>query len=342
MQSTLTVTSASTRRADIQGLRALAVILVVSFHAGLPLPGGFVGVDVFFVISGFVITAMLMREWSKSNSISFKNFYLRRFQRLTPALIVMILVVLAVSAIFQSPFGFQQMTVVTAAGAVLLVANFAIGVTTGGYFGNDAESNPLLNTWSLSVEEQFYIVFPTLLLVGWLIARRHPRFRIAPVALICALGVASLFIAIFGSQLTSAGILPEILTGFYSPLPRAWEFAVGAALAFVAARSAEINRRVAIVAASLGLLLIAISVWTISPATAFPGPMTIVPVAGTALIIWAGCRSDNPVSEFLGARPFVSLGDISYSLYLWHWPLIVFALLLFPEKTWVALVAALI
>jgi peptidoglycan/LPS O-acetylase OafA/YrhL len=147
-------------RLDVQGLRAVAVLLVVAFHSGLPAPGGFIGVDVFFVISGFVIAAMLQREWAITGRLDFARFYMRRFKRLTPALAVIVTVTAAVSAFVLSPFGDQQTTAKTAIGGIFLVANAVIARTTGGYFDAPAETNPLLNIWSLSVEEQFYLVFP--------------------------------------------------------------------------------------------------------------------------------------------------------------------------------------
>ncbi|WP_219107820.1 acyltransferase, partial [Austwickia sp. TVS 96-490-7B] len=157
----------SQRRPDIQGLRAIAVGLVIVYHAGLPVPGGFVGVDVFFVISGFVITAMLIREIETQGRVRFARFYLRRFRRLTPALALMLSVTLVMSAVALGPFGAQAVAAQTALGAVLLVANGVIAVTTGGYFDAPAESNPLLHTWSLSVEEQFYLFFPAVLSLAW-------------------------------------------------------------------------------------------------------------------------------------------------------------------------------
>ena len=160
-------------RLDIQGMRAVALLMILAFHARLPVPGGFAGVDVFFVISGFVITAMLMREHGRSGRIDLRRFYLRRFRRLTPALALTVSVVLVLAVLLESPFGAQQITAATAVGAMLLVANVVIAGTTGDYFSPAAESNPLLNVWSLSVEEQFYLVFPAVLILGWLLARRR-------------------------------------------------------------------------------------------------------------------------------------------------------------------------
>lgn len=155
------------RRPDIQGLRAVAVLLVVAFHAGLPLPGGFLGVDVFFVISGFVITSMLAREYASRGRINLRGFYSRRFKRLSPALALTLSVTVLLSLALQSPFGTQQITAQTALGALFLSANLVIARNTGGYFDPAAETSPLLNTWSLSVEEQFYLAFPTILIAGW-------------------------------------------------------------------------------------------------------------------------------------------------------------------------------
>ena len=145
MRSTDSVVQGNRRR-DIQGLRAIAVVMVVAFHAGLPVPGGFVGVDVFFVISGFVITSMLHREWAKNGRIRFRTFYLKRFTRLYPALALMAGVTLMISTVIFSPFGHQTYTAATGVGALLMSANFVIAKTTGDYFGSAAENNPLLNT----------------------------------------------------------------------------------------------------------------------------------------------------------------------------------------------------
>ena len=205
---------APSRRLDIQGLRALAVLLVVAFHAGLPLPGGFVGVDVFFVISGFVITAMLRREWETTGRIRFGAFYLRRFKRLAPALAVMVVTTTLASSLFLSPLGPQQDAARTAVGALLTGANLVIAGTTGGYFDAPAELNPLLNTWSLSVEEQFYLAFPALLALGWLLA---PRLRSAPAVLVGAAAIVSFALADAGTT----GVAQSWLLGFYSPFTRA-------------------------------------------------------------------------------------------------------------------------
>ena len=327
----MTGPAAEHRRADIQGLRALAVIVVIAFHAGLPVPGGFVGVDVFFVISGFVITAMLMREWASSGRIAFGTFYLRRFRRLTPALALMVGVTMIAAAFLLSPLGPQETAAQTGIGAMLLVANAVIAATTGGYFDARAEINPLLNTWSLSVEEQFYLVFPALLALGWLLARRSRR-QLPAILIVSAVAVSSFALTLIPSD--------SPWLGFYSPFTRAWEFAIGALLALAAVRIKSVA--LATVIAVAGLAAVLASLWLIDDSTPFPGPWTLLPTVGALLLLLAGSQSANPVSRALDWRPIVAIGDTSYSLYLWHWPVIVFAAALWPETAWVLVVAAVV
>jgi peptidoglycan/LPS O-acetylase OafA/YrhL len=316
--------------------------MVVAFHAGLPVPGGFVGVDVFFVISGFVITAMLHREWHQTGRIKFGRFYLRRFKRLTPALALMVAVTMLISVLVLSPLGPQQTAAKTAIGAMLLAANFVIARTTGGYFDAAAETNPLLNTWSLSVEEQFYLVFPALIALGWMLARRRGLLRFSPLVLVSGVAVVSFALAL----VSSTGLIfrgSGIILGFYSPFTRAWEFAVGALLALALANRAPRASRTSASAALgvIGLGMLAASLWLINDTTPFPGIWTLLPVTGTLLLLLAGTAPDAPSTRLLARMPMVRIGDWSYSLYLWHWPLIVFAGLLWPSSPVVLLLAAL-
>ncbi len=331
------------RRPDIQGLRAIAVLVVIAFHAGLPVPGGFTGVDVFFVISGFVITAMLLREWLTTGRLQFGRFYLRRFKRLAPALALMVSVTMILSALILSPLEPQKNAAKAAIGAMVALANFVIARTTGGYFDGPAAVNPLLNTWSLSVEEQFYLVFPALLVLGWLLARRR-GLRTSPAVLVALVAVASFALAVYGSTaVESPGT--EMLVGFYSPFTRAWEFAVGALLALALARwRAVIGRAPHLLTASglAGTVLLVLSCWLITETTPFPGVWTLLPVAGALLLLLAGSHPGSPTTRVLSMRPMVKVGDWSYSLYLWHWPFIVFAIVLWPENRLVPVLAALV
>jgi len=333
--------TAGHRRPDIQGLRAVAVIMVVAFHAGLPVPGGFVGVDVFFVMSGFVITAMLHRERIKTGRILFRQFYLNRFKRLTPALALVVAATMVASAALLSPYGAQTAAAKTGIGAMLLVANFVIVSTTGGYFDLAAKTNPLLNTWSLSVEEQFYLVFPVVIALGWYIAHRNSKFRAAPFLIVSGLAVLSFGLALAGSfGWTFCGA--EMILGFYSPFTRAWEFAAGALLALALPKGeARLSSRLTSVMGLVGIGMLVASLWLITEATYFPGPWTLLPVTGTLLLLLAGTQN-NPVSHTLSTRPMVKIGDWSYSIYLWHWPFIVFAVYLWPYSSYAAALAAII
>jgi peptidoglycan/LPS O-acetylase OafA/YrhL len=326
----------NSRRLDIQGLRALAVLMVVAFHSGLPVPGGFVGVDVFFVISGFVITMMLRREWEATRRIRFGAFYLRRFKRLTPALALMVGTTAIISSLVLSPLGSQQTAAETGIGAMLLSANQVIGGATGGYFDAPAESNPLLNTWSLSVEEQFYLAFPAILALGWLSARRFRRVKHAPAVIVGLIAAVSFVLADLGSSLSTS----SWLLGFYSPLTRAWEFALGALLALVAARLVIRSRMVVLAVGLLGAAMLGASLWLVTEGTPFPGVWTLLPVLGTSLLILVGTHTPNVLSSALATRPLATIGDYSYSVYLWHWPFIVFAALLWPEVSYAPLAAA--
>ena len=333
----------SARRLDIQGLRAVAVLLVVAFHAGLPISGGFIGVDVFFVISGFVITAMLMREWARHGRIRFGHFYFRRFLRLTPALALLVAVVALASIVLENPFGAQQTTARTGMGAMLLSANYVIAHASGDYFAADAANNPLLHTWSLSVEEQFYLVFPALLALGWVLVRRGRRRAGYGIVLLIAAGSFVLSLAwSYGS--TGGSALTDLFGGpesfaFYSSFTRAWEFAVGALLALGLARLPHLSPAVASAVGWVGAGALTIAALVITETQPFPGIAALLPVSATALLIWAGSGQTVGVSRVLSTRPMVRVGDLSYSWYLWHWPIIVFTALVLPNRP-LALVAA--
>jgi len=336
---------AEPRRRDIQGLRALAVAMVVAYHARLPVPGGFTGVDVFFVISGFVITSMLQREFTRRSSIALAAFYGRRFLRLTPALALLVSCVAVASALLQSPFGPQQATAQTGIGAMLLSANLVIAHASGDYFTADAALNPLLNTWTLSVEEQFYLVFPTILLVCWWIGFKLRRPGITA-WVVLAITVASFWLCL---EWTDGGTRWAELTtwlggpqtaAFYFAPARAWEFGIGAFLAVAVARSRGIPRTITRWAGPLGVAMIVLAAVGINDTMPFPGLVALLPVVGTVLAILAGCQQRTITSRVLGIGPLVVIGDLSYSWYLWHWPVIVFAAMLISSEPSVLAICA--
>lgn len=328
------------RRLDIQGLRGFAILIGVLFHAGLPPPGGFIGIDVFFVVSGFVIANMIHREWSSTGHFSFVQFYLRRFKRLIPALALMVGVTMILALVLLSPFGLQQRAAQTGIGAMLLGANFVIVTNSGDYFGAPAESNVLLHTWSLSVEEQFYIVFPAILVLGWALERRARRIPWTTILVGVAV-LTSFWLAIAGAPgLGPLAPYANYLLGYYGPVSRAWEFAAGGLLALATRNRALGSAKQARFLAPLGLGLLLCSPWLITASTPYPSAWTLLPVSGTLLLIATGTGHDTWVNRTLATPVMVSLGNWSYSIYLWHWPLIVFANHLWPDVSFAAPLAA--
>jgi len=292
-------------RPDIDGLRAIAVMLVVNFHA-FPeaMPGGFIGVDIFFVISGFLITGIIVRELDQQR-FSLLTFYKRRIRRIFPALIVVLGATLVLGWLWMLPAAYAQLSADVFASAAFF-SNIAL-LLQSGYFDIESARKPLLHLWSLGIEEQFYLFWPLILM---LVARL--RLSILVAASVIGIGSFVLNAALIGSN--------PIAT-FYLPFTRAWELLAGAVLACswneVSQTFAASNRR-----ASIGLVLIATVAGVLDTKSAFPGWWAVLPVAGAALLLSAPaawfCRT------LLASRPLVWIGLISYPLYLWHWPLLVF------------------
>jgi len=325
----------SARRRDIQGLRALAVLLVVAFHAGLPLPGGFTGVDVFFAISGFVITTTLVRELETTGGLRLSGFYARRVRRLLPALAVM-LVAVALLGTLASPVASQQIGGLTGLWASLFAANVYLYHLGTGYFDVGASLNPLLHTWTLAVEEQFYLVFPALLLIGWRLGRR----ALAAVV-VAAVSIGSFYLtARYSQAFAIGGVAHPQRFAFYASPTRAWEFGAGSLLAL----GAPLLRRAPLLLAdglgAAGLAWVGVGALAIEGAAIFSGTDALLPVGGACALLAAGTAPRSLVARGFSVGPAVWVGDLSYSLYLWHWPLIVFARALWPGTPGVAVAAA--
>ncbi|WP_281886280.1 acyltransferase family protein [Agromyces rhizosphaerae] len=302
-------------RDDITGLRALAIVPVVAFHAGVPgFDGGFTGVDVFFVISGYLITTLLLREIDRHGRIRLAHFWARRIRRLTPASVTMVIVTLVVGAMVLSPLDLSTLAGQSAAAATY-TANIVFALDPSGYFAEDlGVPNPFLHTWSLAVEEQFYLVWPGLIGLAVLLARgRSVRVRL----LVVFATVAAL------SLVASIVFTPTHPNAAFYLLPtRAWEFAVAGMLALVpAGRLGPAWLRATMVA--VGLVTLAAVTVGFSEALAFPGWVAIVPVAATMLIIAGGRGPATWPSRLLALPPLRVIGELSYSWYLWHWPFLV-------------------
>jgi peptidoglycan/LPS O-acetylase OafA/YrhL len=298
-------------RPEIDGLRSLAVLPVILFHAGLSLfSGGFVGVDVFFVISGYLITSIILTEMSKGE-FSLLRFYERRARRILPALFVMLLVCLPMAWLWLDPPDLKAFSKSLA--AVPLFSSNLLFWRESGYFDAAAELKPLLHTWTLAVEEQYYVLFPLLLMAGSRLGRG------AIVALLAVLALASLALAEHGAR-------QESVAAFYLLHARAWELLIGAFIAFYFTwrpRSVEPSLQ-AQVGSLLGVAMIGYGVLAFDHATPFPGVNALLPTLGAALVI-VFAHPGNVVGQVLASRPLVGIGLISYSAYLWHQPLFAFA-----------------
>lgn len=309
------------KRLDVQGLRALAIIAVVAFHGRLGVLGGFTGVDVFFVISGFVISGSLIRELERGDRLDVSAFYRRRVKRLLPALAVMLTIV-ALAGMLLAPVAAVHMSGVTAIAASFFAANWYLYSLPTGYFDPTATLNPLLHTWTLAVEEQFYLVYPLLLMASWRLGTRGIGRRLCA-GLIVGLAAIGSLLAAARWQGGGDGL------AFYGSPSRAWEFAVGCLIALSVPRLERLSTRASSLIAAAGTALLAFGIAYAHEDGSLFGNVAL-PVLGTSLLIIAGCAARPLPSRVLASRIAVWFGDRSYSWYLWHWPLIVFAGALFP------------
>lgn len=298
-------------RKEIDGLRAVAVLPVILFHAGLKgFSGGFVGVDVFFVISGYLITGIILVDRA-AGTFSLVRFYERRARRILPALFLVICACLPLAWLWLLPYDLKEFSQ-SIASVSLFSSNFLFYLKSG-YFDSGAELKPMLHTWSLAVEEQFYLFFPLVIIIG----SRWGRKTLA--ALLCGLAVASIAIAEYW-------VLSGSSAAFFLLPARCWELMVGALLAVALGSSTAWKPApwIAEVCSALGLALIGVAVFAFGPATPWPGAYALLPTIGAAIVIACATR-ETWTGRLLASKFLVGIGLISYSAYLWHQPLLSFA-----------------
>lgn len=308
-------------RGDIQALRGIAVLFVVLYHAGVPgFSGGFVGVDVFFVISGFLITPILHDEVVRRETIDFVGFIARRIRRLLPAMAVMLIATGMAGLIVFAPFEHPEFAN-TLLSCAVYASNLFFAWRQTDYLAGNVSESPLLHTWSLSVEEQFYFLWPILImLAAW--AGRRTGFGVTR-SILLAIGASGAISLLLSLWLTDAN---QPFAFFMMPT-RVWEFAAGGAAALLIARGTlPGGPRAASIAVSAALLVLALTTVFLDESVAFPGAAALVPVAATALLLAAGSDGmAGPVGRLMAWRPLQYCGTVSYSFYLWHWPLLVYA-----------------
>jgi len=310
-------------RPDVQGLRAFAILVVVLDHLfGWP-TGGFIGVDVFFVISGFLITGLLLREYERTGHISFVGFYRRRVKRIMPAAVLVLAATVAAAFFLFGRARFLS-TVTDAIWSLLFAANWRFASVGTDYFQASGPVSPLQHFWSLAVEEQFYFVWPWLMLLVFVVFLRGRSAAAGNGARVAAgIAIAVVSVMSFGWALWQTAENPTL--AYFSTFTRGWELGVGAALAVIAPWLTRLPSWMRPILAWVGLAGMTASLFLINSASVFPAPTAALPVLATALVIAAGSGAadhrtlgllTNPVSQYLG--------NISYSMYLWHWPIIVF------------------
>jgi peptidoglycan/LPS O-acetylase OafA/YrhL len=306
-------------RPDIQALRAVAVMAVILYHLWpLNIRGGYVGVDIFFVISGFLITSQLLREARQTGSIRLGRFWARRARRLLPASLIVVGASLAATVLFVPEYFWKQFLSEFIA-ATLYFQNWRLHWDAVDYLARDNIASPVEHFWSLSVEEQFYLVWPLLVILAWRSFRSasERRHLLATISVFLLVIVVSLAFCIAETSGNPSG-------AYFATTTRAWEFGVGSLLACLPSKWSTAPQRVQKAVVLTGLLLIVFSVFIFTDAMEFPGYLAIVPVAGTAAVIWAKAVDQTSLAgRLLNADPLQFLGNNSYSAYLWHWPLIV-------------------
>ncbi len=312
-----------TLRLDIEGMRAVAVGSVLAAHAGIPfLAGGFVGVDVFFVLSGFLITGLLAREVSRTGRVSLSSFWARRVKRLLPASATVLLFSSIVTYAYL-PITQRQVFSGDITSAALYVVNWRLADRGVDYLAEDIGQSPVQHYWSLAVEEQFYLVWPILMLVIGVIAAR--RWKRVAFVVLAAVTISSL---VYSIAHTSSS--PQ--TAYFVSTTRIWELGIGALLALSATAVARIPGVLRAISGWLGIVLIAYAVLFFDTSTGWPGANALVPTIGAALVIASGiAATPGSPQRLLSVSPMVWIGGLSYSIYLWHWPMLVAAQAKYPD-----------
>ena len=321
VETKITKTQSLAFRPDIEGLRGIAVLIVVAFHAGIPgFSGGFVGVDVFFVLSGYLITGLLVAEIQKTSRLSLLQFYARRARRLLPASALTLLVTLLVGAVILAP---RELTFVgrAARATAVYASNIFFAGNEVDYFSPRAETNPMVHTWSLGVEEQFYLFWPLLIMLGL----HFRRSRKVLLGVLSGLTVLSLAVCVWFTA--NGGTF-----AFYELPARAWEFGIGGLAALMPRGTLKLPTAGWLAVGWLGIVAILASGYFVSSNTDFPGYIDLIPVMGTVSALVAGAEQPHRgVGGLLGSAPLQILGTFSYSWYLWHWPFLVFSAAIFPK-----------
>ncbi|MBL4739530.1 MAG: acyltransferase [Sneathiella sp.] len=295
-------------RADIDGLRAVSVLSIFAFHLGFSsFSGGFVGVDIFFVISGYLIIPRIV-DGLETSTFSLADFFERRIRRILPAFLLILIFSAVVGYFILGPREYTEYSA-SALAALVFGANIFFNDRSD-YFADAAHQKPLLHMWSLGVEEQFYILIPLILMGLWALRRASPR------KVILVITAASFIYNVIFLRINETHT-------FYLPMSRFWELGIGGIVAFYGS-SLGWGRNRAIISGVAGCILLAVSIFVIDDLVAYPGEIALLPVMGAALLILSGHLHRNWLSDFLGSRPFRYIGRLSYSLYLIHWPVIVF------------------
>lgn len=311
-------------RPDIEGMRGIAVLLVVLFHSGVPgFGGGFVGVDVFFALSGYLITALIVREIEQTSALSFQNFYARRVRRLLPASGLLVVTVLLLAAFVYSPIELAQYAN-WAKYTSLYISNLMFMRDAINYFASDSALNPFLHTWSLAVEEQFYLFWPAMILASMTLFKSR-------------LGLAKVLVGIcvvsFGMCLGVTYLRQP--WAFFSLPTRAWEFAFGGLACLLSQQQLRARARWINPLGWAGLAGVVASGCLYSAQSKFPGYAATLPIVGTTLVLISGAsKLPSSLQTLLGTGALQYLGRLSYSWYLWHWPLLLFSEAVHPHMKW--------